>query len=219
MRQTAAMILLTLFMITAGLPAQIHEPETYEEAIGNFLEEDQANPPEPGGILFLGSSSIRMWDLEKWFPEMNTLNRGYGGSYISDSIYYADRILLPYRPRTVVFYAGDNDLAAGKDPKEVFADYKEMASIISEKLPKTEFIFIAIKPSIARFNLIEDIRWVNRKIMESCRGNPHLHFLDIDGPMLGDDGKPDPSLFLEDGLHMNEEGYRIWSSMLRPLLE
>ena len=93
MRQTAAMILLTLFMITAGLPAQIHEPETYEEAIGNFLEEDQASPPEPGGILFLGSSSIRMWDLEKWFPEMNTLNRGYGGSYISDSIYYADRIL------------------------------------------------------------------------------------------------------------------------------
>lgn len=219
MRKKVLLILLAILLNPAGLSAQIHEPGIYADAIDSFLKEDRANPPEPGGILFLGSSSIRMWDLDKWFPGMNVLNRGYGGSYISDSIHYADRILLPYRPRSVVFYAGDNDLAAGKTPEEVFADYKKMSAIISDKLPCTEFIFIAIKPSIARFNLIDELRLVNGKIEEYCRGKQHLHFLDIDKPMLGSDGKPDPSLFLEDGLHMNETGYRIWSEMLMPLLE
>ena len=199
--------------------AQIHEPDVYADDIKAFQESDRINPPAPGGILFLGSSSIRGWDLEKFFPGMNALNRGYGGSYISDSIFYADQILLPYKPRYVVFYAGDNDLNAGKNPEQVFNDYKEMAAIIGSNLPETDFIFVAIKPSIARFNLIEDIRLVNGWVKDYCTGNPRFFYLDIDAPMLGGDGRPNPSLFKEDGLHMNDDGYKIWSDMLRPMLE
>ncbi len=210
-------LLIPLFI--SPLTAQIHEPDVYADDIRAFQESDQAKPPAPGGILFLGSSSIRGWDLEKFFPGMDALNRGYGGSYISDSIHYADQILLPYKPRAVVFYAGDNDLAAGKNPEQVFNDYQEMAAIIGKSLPETDFIFVAIKPSIARFNLIESIRLVNGWVKDYSQGNPRLFFLDIDAPMLGPDGRPNPSLFKEDGLHMNDAGYTIWSDLLRPMLE
>ena len=216
-------ILVILFLLVSmGICpalADIHEPEVYADDIAAFQKADQENPPAGGGILFLGSSSIRGWDLEKWFPDMDALNRGYGGSYISDSIFYADQIVLPYQPRAVVFYAGDNDLAAGKNPEQVFNDYKEMAAIIGRNLPETDFIFVAIKPSIARFNLIENIRLVNGWIEEYCEGNPHFLYLDIDTPMIGPDGKPRPELFKEDGLHMNDAGYKIWSDLLRPMLE
>jgi lysophospholipase L1-like esterase len=206
-------------LLTPCVTAQIHEPEVYADDIRAFREADQANPPAPGRVLFLGSSSIRMWDLDKFFPGLDALNRGYGGSYISDSIYYADRILLPYKPGSVVFYAGDNDLAAGKSPEQVFSDYRELSSIINEKLPETDFIFVAIKPSIARFSLIDEIRLVNGWIKEFCQGKPRLFFLDIDAPMLDRDGRPNPELFLEDGLHMNDAGYTIWSDLLRPMLD
>ena len=212
------MILITS-LFSGPEAAQIHEPDVYADDIKAFQESDRINPPAPGGILFLGSSSIRGWDLEKFFSGMQALNRGYGGSYISDSIYYADQILIPYEPRFVVFYAGDNDLAAGKNPEQVFNDYKEIAAIIARNLPETNFIFVAIKPSIARFNLIEDIRLVNGWVKDYCAGNPRLLFLDIDAPMLGEDGKPNPDLFKEDGLHMNDSGYAIWSDLLRPMLE
>lgn len=212
-------VFLILSFCLAAAPAQVHQPQIFEEDIRNFQEADRENPPSPGGVLFLGSSSIRMWALEQWFPGLDALNRGYGGSYISDSIFYADRILLPYRPRSVIFYAGDNDLADGKNPEKVFLDYRDMAGIILTNLPETDFVFISIKPSISRWELIEEIRLVNGWIQEFCRGNPRLHFLDIEKAMLTERGKPDPSLFLEDGLHLNEKGYRIWTEMLRPLLE
>ena len=218
LRILPSMILISS-LFSGPVAAQIHEPDVYADDIKAFQESDRINPPAPGGILFLGSSSIRGWDLEKFFPGMKALNRGYGGSYISDSIYYADRILIPYKPRSVVFYAGDNDLAAGKNPDQVFSDYQEMASIISDSLPGTDFIFVAIKPSIARFSLIDSIREVNKQVKEYCQNNPRLLFLDIDTPMLGEDGKPNPDLFKEDGLHMNDSGYVIWSDMLRPMLK
>jgi len=221
-KETLVQALLAALMIIlsgAAVFGEIHGPEIYADDIRNFKEADRANPPAPGGILFLGSSSIRMWDLEKFFPGLDALNRGYGGSYISDSIYYADQILLPYQPRIVVFYAGDNDLAAGKTRDQVFEDYRKMAAIIAEKLPDTDFIYIAIKPSIARISLLQEVREVNSRIREFCQGRPRCFFLDIDAPTLGPDGKPNPALFLEDGLHLNEAGYTIWSDLLRPLLK
>ncbi len=217
--KTLSLMILIASLFSGPLTAQIHEPDIYADDIKAFQESDRLNPPAPGGILFLGSSSIRGWDLEKFFPGMQTLNRGYGGSYISDSIYYADRILIPYQPRSVVFYAGDNDLAAGKTPDQVCKDFRELASIISRNLPGTDFVFVGIKPSIARFNLIDSIRQVNSWVQGYCAANPRLFYLDIDAPMLGGDGKPNPDLFKEDGLHMNDSGYAIWSEMLRPILE
>ena len=218
-KNISLVLLVIASLFFSSSQAEIHGPEVYADAIKAFKEADLASPPGPGGILFLGSSSIRGWDLEKFFPGMDALNRGYGGSYISDSIFYADQILLPYKPRSVVFYAGDNDLAAGKNPEQVFNDYKEMASVIGTNLPDTDFIFVAIKPSIARLNLIKSVRLVNGWVKDYCEGNPRFFYLDIDTPLIGEDGKPKPELFKEDGLHLNDTGYTIWSDLLRPLLE
>lgn len=219
MKKYGFSLLLLTATFTVSVAAQIHGPEVYAEAIKTFKAADEANPPAPGGVLFLGSSSIRGWDLEKFFPGMETMNRGYGGSYISDSIFYADQILIPYKPRAVVFYAGDNDLAAGKNPDQVFSDYKKLASIIENSLPGTDFIFIGIKPSIARIHMTDSLRLVNKSVQEYCRNNPGFLYLDIDAPMLGEDGQPNPELFKDDGLHMNETGYTIWSDLLKLILK
>lgn len=219
MNKSGFFLLLLTAIFTVSVAAKIRGPEVYADAIKTFKAADEVNPPAPGGVLFLGSSSIKGWDLGKFFPGMDVMNRGYGGSYISDSIFYADQILIPYKPRAVVFYAGDNDLAAGKNPDQVFSDYKELASIIENNLPGTVFIFVGIKPSIARIHLIDSLRLVNKSVQEYCRNNPRFFYLDIDDPMLGEDGQPNPELFKDDGLHMNDAGYTIWSELLKPILK
>ncbi len=111
-----------------------------------------------GGILFVGSSSIVRWDVAKWFPNMPVLNRGFGGSQIADSVHFAERIIVPYRPRTIVFYAGDNDLASGKTPEQVLADFKAFVSKVRASSPEAKIIYVGIKPSIKRWSLIATVR-------------------------------------------------------------
>ena len=191
----------------------------WEGDIKKFEQRDAESPPPQNAILFIGSSSIRMWDVPKWFPDRKTINRGFGGSETADSLYYADRILLPYKPRVVVLYAGDNDIAKGKSPEQVFADWKAFVAKVHGELPETKIVYIAIKPSISRWKLVEKMREANRMIAANCAENEKLVFLDIDKPMLGDDGKPRPELFKADGLHMSDPGYKIWSDLLRPELD
>ncbi len=135
---------------------------------------------------------------------------------ISDSIYFADRIILKHEPRVVVLYAGDNDLAKGKTPERVTSDFRQFVATIHKAQPDTKIVFIAIKPSIARWKLIDEVRAANSAVAEICSKNASLEFVDIDTPMLGDDGKPRPELFLKDGLHMTKAGYEIWSDLVRP---
>lgn len=211
--------LLAIYLINALAMAQDDPgPERWEPAIQAFESADRQSQPEPGQILFLGSSSIRGWDLEKYFPDLDTINRGFGGSQISDSVYFFDRLVTPYRPRAIVFYAGDNDIAVGKSPQEVLRDYQRFVERTETNLEGTEIIFIAIKPSIRRWHLIDDMREANRLIQEFSENKPHLHYLDIDAPMIGSDGKPRPELFVEDGLHLSHAGYQSWSDILSPLL-
>ena len=191
----------------------------FEKAIQAFEKSDKSNPPAQGTVLFLGSSSIRMWDLKKWFPDKKYLNRGFGGSEISDSIHFFDRVVVPYKPKVIVFYAGDNDVAKGKTAEKVFSDFKTFASRVKKDLPQTRIVFVAIKPSLARWKLVEPMRKANQLIKGYADGDKQIVFADIDTPMIGKDKKPMIKLFKEDGLHLNEQGYKIWFDVIQPLLK
>jgi lysophospholipase L1-like esterase len=194
-------------------------PSRWEAAIRKFEAEDAERPPAPGGVLFVGSSSIRLWDLQASFPDLHALNRGFGGSQLADVAELADRVVLPYKPRQVVVYAGDNDIAAGKSPEQVVAAYQKLVEKIHAQLPETRIVFVSIKPSLKRWALIEPIRHANRSIAEIAAKDKRLEFVDIEPPMLGPDGLPRKELFRDDGLHLNAEGYKVWAERLRPVLE
>jgi len=182
---------------------------------------NRAEPPEPGGIVFVGSSSIRMWSsLARDLAPLPVSNQGFGGSHIEDVIRYAPRLVLPHRPRLVVLYAGDNDLAGDdKTPESVSADFGVLVSRIHATLPETRIYFIAIKPSILRWDRWPAMRDANERIAAACADDPRLVYVDVATPMLGPDGKPREELFVFDGLHLSEEGYALWTSILRPRLQ
>ncbi len=198
-------------------PPVVDEPR-WEKSIRAFEHQDAENAPPKGEILFIGSSSIVMWKTDEDFPDLNIINRGFGGSQTSDSVQYADRIAIPYAPRLVVLYAGDNDIAAGKFPEEVFEDTKTFFALIHHALPETRILYIAIKPSISRWNRVEKMRATNSLVRAYTETDTRLQFVDVDTPMLGEDGQPRAELFLDDGLHLTREGYDLWNAIIRPYL-
>ena len=217
------------FAVSCGTPSALRVPDPAAQAwrgpqvwqndIASFAKMDAKSFPPAGAVLFMGSSSVRMWDIKKYFPDLSAINRGFGGSYISDSAYYADKIAVPYKPRLIVFYAGDNDIADNKPPERLAADFEGFLAALSGKLPQVPVIYISIKPSQARWALWPKMSEANELIKASCRRQPRCRFLDVGQAMLGGDGRPRAELFQPDGLHMNDKGYRIWSDMLGPLLK
>lgn len=195
------------------------EVSRWEADIQAFEEMDRLNPPQPGGVLFIGSSSIKGWrTLKEDFPEVNTINRGFGGSQISDSVRYARRIVLPYKPRIIVLYAGENDLSGGKTPQQVFEDYRSFVRLVHAHLPQTRIVFISLKPSGRLWHLEGQIVETNRLIQKHAATSRRLDFVDIHDRMLGEDGKPLPELYQPDELHMTPAGFQIWAEALRPYL-
>ena len=188
--------------------------DKWEKAIAAFEAEDKKSPPPKDAVLFVGSSSIRLWDLKKWFPDFDTINRGFGGSQMPDAARHAHRIVTPYKPRAIVLYEGDNDIAAKRTPKQVAADFDAFLKVVRAELPQTPIIVIGCKPSPSRWKLIDQQREANRLLAERCAKEPHLIFVDVEKPMLGSDGQPDPELFREDKLHMNDQGYDIWAALV-----
>jgi lysophospholipase L1-like esterase len=160
------------------------------------------------------------WDsLAQDFPGVKVINRGFGGSQLADSVYYADRVVIPYQPRMVVLYAGDNDLNAGKTPETVLADFKAFAAKIHAALPKTRIVYIAIKPSPSRWKLKDKVTRANALIAAECAKDKRFAFADIYTPMLNAQGEPRPELFVKDMLHMNAAGYAVWKPVVAPLLK
>jgi lysophospholipase L1-like esterase len=192
----------------------------FDAEIRAFEAADAKSPPAPGGVLFVGSSSIRLWKtLAEDFPGVPVINRGFGGSQIPHSTRYADRIVLPYKPKTIVFYAGDNDIAAGRKPEQVLADFKAFAAKVHDSLPDTPIYFISIKPSLKRWKLVDQIREANRLVKELADSSGgKIGYVDVFTPMLGSDGKPRPELLGPDGLHMTRQGYELWRDTISPLL-
>lgn len=191
----------------------------WEKDIATFEKRDREKAPPKDPIVFVGSSSIRLWNLSKSFPGLPALNRGFGGSHMADVVHFAPRIVLKYEPRLIVLYAGDNDIAAGKTPERVRDDFRAFVKIVHDKLPKVRIVYICIKPSLRRWALIDKIRKANALVEAECKKEDRLVYLDIAPPMLGDDGKPRRELFAEDGLHLDTKGYAVWAERLKPYLE
>ena len=192
----------------------------WESEIQSYEALDRAKPPAPGGIIFIGSSFIRLWkSLEQDFSEYRVINRGFGGSEISDSVTYAERIVIPYHPRLVVMYAGGNDIASGKGPDEVAKSFQDFVNKVLSRLPKTRIGFISIAPNPARWSQVEKVKRANALIEQFVGSNPQLSFINVFPHMLGPDGLPRPDLFVEDRLHMNAKGYEMWTRLVKPYLK
>lgn len=191
-----------------------------EKQVREFEEADKANPPQPGSVLFTGSSSVRHWHkhLAKDFEGLAVLGRGFGGSTMPELLNYMDRLVLPYVPRAVIVYEGDNDLTAGRSVDELLDDYRKFHKRIQRKVPGCRLFVLAIKPSPSRENIWDKAKEANSRLAEWCKSEKNVTFIDVATPMLNDAGKPKPELFLRDRLHMNREGYAIWLNAIKPHL-
>ena len=193
--------------------------EKWKPAIEQFVKADLINPPPKDGILFIGSSSIRRWkSLTNDFPVHPVYNRGFGGSQIADSLHFADRIVLPYEPRQIVMFAGSNDINAGKTPEQVLADFIAFAKLVHKHLPKTRISWIAITPCEKRWGQFEQVKQANELVARYCRHHRRLDYINTFPHMLGEDGRPRADIFVSDQLHLNDEGYAIWTEIIRPFL-
>jgi lysophospholipase L1-like esterase len=192
----------------------------FEKEIKAFETADQKEPPAKDSVLFIGSSSIRMWKtLATDFPGIPVINRGFGGSKIADSTRFADRIAIPYHPRLILMYAGDNDIGGGKSPEQVLADFQGFVKKVREGLPGVPIDFISIKPSLKRWALVEKIKEANLLIEQYTKTEKGLGYIDVFTPMIGADGKPRAELFRPDGLHMVAKGYELWVAIIAPRLK
>lgn len=192
------------------------DPLRFTQAVNEFKAADSVRMPRPNSVLFVGSSSIRGWTtLTQDFPEINVINRGFGGSHMSDLIFYLDDLVFPYNPNAIVIYEGDNDIADGKTPEKVFADYLTFITAVQTKWPQKPIFFISIKPSLARVNVLENMAKANALIKAYIDTHETLYYIDVYSEMLGADKLPKPELFGPDGLHMNAEGYALWTGLVK----
>jgi lysophospholipase L1-like esterase len=212
-------ILFFLFVFPFTKDTTLQEKHPFEDEILAFETTDKESFPPRNAILFTGSSSIRLWkNLEESFEKKKVLNRGFGGSGIGDLIYYADRIVYPYRPKQIVIYSGENDIAGGKTPEQVFSDFKILFTGIRQKLPNTPVAFISMKPSPSRADKFEQIKEANQLISNFLKTQKKAAYINVFDKMLDENGQPRAGLFLLDRLHMNEEGYAIWTKEVKPFL-
>jgi lysophospholipase L1-like esterase len=195
------------------------DPARFRAEIQAFEQWDNKNSFPADAVLFVGSSSIRMWQTRTSFPDLPVINRGFGGSHISDINYYFKQVVLPYKLKLIVFYAGDNDIASGKSAQQVLEDFKRFVEMVTEILPRTPIIFISIKPSESRWNFWPVAMQANEMIRLFCENKKQLIFVDAGSVLLNADGKVNNEIFLADKLHMNEQGYHKWTQVLRPVIE
>jgi lysophospholipase L1-like esterase len=213
----STVIILAVFVSCLKILAQTNP---YESDIRAFEQADLRNPPPTNSILFLGSSTIVRWDsLAAAFPRFNVLNRGFGGSQASDVLFFYDRIVPPYHPPLIVFYEGDNDLASGKSVDQVFSAWTNFVSRVERDLPDSHILFVAVKPSPSRINIIARQRELNERVLAFNAANPKLLFADVFTPMLNSAGQPRPELYVSDQLHLSAAGYVVWEAAIVPVVE
>jgi lysophospholipase L1-like esterase len=208
-----------IFFIFLSFNLAAQDPLRFEREVTKLTAGDSALNKKKL-ILFTGSSSIRMWkDLKIDFPKHNVLNRGFGGSEMSDLLYYAQPLIVNYKPVKIFIYEGDNDINSGKSAEEILKSAEDLLVVIRKNLPKNvRVVFISPKPSIARSHLNDKYEDYNQKLKAWCSQQRYVQFADVWTPMLDSSGKVVPELFIEDGLHMNRKGYDIWKQVLRKYL-
>lgn len=195
-----------------------HNSSGWEKEIAAFEASDRTNPPASNCIVFVGSSSIRLWkSLAADFPGLPVVNRGFGGSQLADSVNFAERVIIPYHPRQVVVYAGVNDIDAGKSPDVVYGDFVALMTKLRARLPEARLAYIASAPNPSRWAQVEKVKRLN-SLAEGYCARHHLDFINVFPLMLGPDGNPKPDIYVADRLHMNSKGYAIWREALAPCL-
>ncbi len=192
----------------------------WEREIQAYEAADKKHPPPQAAILFIGSSNIRVWQsLPRDFPDQKVINRGFGGSEIADSVYFADRIVIPYKPRLIVMQAGGNDVNNGKSPEQLLADFKAFVTKVHAKLPDTRIAYLGMNPSPARWSQRENEQRGNALIKAYTAADKSLDYIDFWNVLLGPNGKPREDLFNRDRLHNNAAGYELRADAVRPHLK
>jgi lysophospholipase L1-like esterase len=195
--------------------------QPFWDEIQNFKKQDSISPPPQHAILFVGSSSFNLWkDVQSYFPNYTIINRGFGGSSLTDVIQYASDIIFPYHPKEIVIYCGENDLAASDtvSAHTVLDRFKTLFDIIRSKLRNEMIVYVSVKPSPSREKLMPKMEEANQLIKEYLSAQKHTAFVDVYHLMLTEDYKPMPEIFKEDSLHMNPKGYAIWQKAIEPFL-
>ena len=211
-----AALAIVLFLFAA---AGIADPVKWEKAIAAFEEADREHPPEKGGIVFTGSSTIARWkDIADYFSGFRVTNRGFGGSQMEDSVAFAERILVPHEPAAIVIFAGSNDINAKKTPERVADDFKAFVGKVRARLPKTDICFIEITSSPLRWAQREEVVEANRLIRAFCEQTQGVRFIAVREKLFGENGEPRVELFASDRLHPNADGYKIIAAAIRPFL-
>jgi lysophospholipase L1-like esterase len=214
------LIIFLLFLIIS--PAFTQGTEyPYATDIRRFKFNDSINPPPQQAILFAGSSSFTMWtDVQDYFLGFTIINRGFGGSTLEDQIQYAEDVIFPYKPKQIVIYCGENDIAYSDTVtgEVVFGRFKTLFGMIREKLPETKITYISMKPSPSRWNMADRMKTGNLLIESFLKSQPNTSFINVWDDMLNVKGEPDPAIFLDDMLHMNADGYKIWRRRIEPML-
>lgn len=191
----------------------------WEGEIGAYEAADKECAPPKGAVLFIGSSTIALWQtLAQDFPRHQVINRGFGGSEPVDATHFADRIVFPYEPAAIFFYSGVNALGAGKSVEQTIADIVEFFEVVHARLPETRMFFLSFIGSVDRWYAREDFAKVNGSVREYCEARPHMTYIEAFDLALGADGKPRPECFVEDGLHLNAAGYKLLAERVRPYL-
>ncbi len=211
----------SLLVVIALLGLRTQEPpkvDKWEKDITAFEEKDKTSPPPRNEIVFVGSSSIRLWKSAEAFPDLKVINRGFGGSEMGDAAKYAERIILPYKPRIVVVFAGGNDINAGKMPEQVAEAFKTLVGKVHAALPRTKVYYISLFPNVKRRGQDEKCCKANELIQAFTKTDERLGYIDTASKMRAADGGPRPELLRDDGLHMNDDGYKIWNEMVGAVL-
>jgi len=197
-----------LLCVTAQLPAD--RIAKWEKEVAGIEARLAKEKPAAGGVVFAGSSSIRLWKLDDSFPRAGYVNVGFGGSEVRDCVHFAARLVTPLKPKTVVFYCGDNDLNSGRTPTQVADDFAAFCKAV----PDARILFVAVKPSPKRWEIYAKQQEANRLVRAACETDSRLKFVDVVPAMLGPDGKPRPEFFVKDELHLSAEGYKVWAKVI-----
>lgn len=196
------------------------DPSKWDADIAAFAKRDAKTPAPAGALLFVGSSTIRLWDLPASWPGEKLLNNGFGGSTLPDAIHHFDKLVGAYHPRAVIVYSGDNDMGRGRSVSQVTEDFKTFAALSQKAHPGVPVLILAIKPSVKRWNLWPEMAKANEAVAAHCAATPGLFFVDVATPMIGPDGaKPAETWFKADGLHLSPEGYAKWTAIVNAALK
>jgi len=209
-----------LFIISLCLIAaqSSQDPNRFRQEVDKLIATNQSVSREKL-IMFTGSSSIKMWNnLKESFPKHNVVNMGFGGSDMSELLYFTDELITSFAPKQVFIYEGDNDIAKGKKADEILASADSIVNKIRQKLPDVPLVFISAKPSVRRWELRTEYQDYNKALKAWTQKQNNVRFADVWTPMLKKDGNVREDLFIEDKLHMNEKGYQIWKQVLRKFL-